>query len=72
MIYLYNNKLISHQVVKKYFDIKDICELPDMSYWTNIDLESEFASLLRDGNKYGIEFVAVAAVYSCACSSCFP
>ena len=41
MIYLYNNKLISHQVIKKYFDIKDICELPDMSYWTNIDLESD-------------------------------
>ena len=41
MIYLYKNKLISHQVVKKYFNIKDICELPDMSYWTKIDLEDD-------------------------------
>ena len=41
MIYMYNNKLISHQAVKKYFGIKDICELPDMSYWTKIDLEDD-------------------------------
>lgn len=41
MIYMYNNKLISHQAVKKYFNIKDICELPDMSYWTKIDLEDD-------------------------------
>ena len=41
MIYMYENKLISHQAVKKYFKIKDICELPDMSYWTKIDLEDD-------------------------------
>lgn len=37
--YLYEKKLISHQVVKKYFGIKDICEKPDISYWTRFDLE---------------------------------
>lgn len=38
--YLYDKKKISHQVVKKYFGIKDIDERPNMSYWTRLDLET--------------------------------
>jgi len=37
--YLYDNKKISHQVVKKHFGIKDIDERPSMSYWTRLDLD---------------------------------
>lgn len=37
--YLYDEKKISHQVVKKYFKIKDIDFRPSKSYWTRLDLD---------------------------------
>ena len=37
--YLYDKKKISHQVIKKYFNIKDIDERPSISYWTRLNLE---------------------------------
>lgn len=37
--YLYDEKILSHQVVKKYFKIDDIDFRPNISYWTRVRIE---------------------------------